>query len=98
MNADSPLDLINYALSNAPSSIRILNFANLVTKVGTRMLNHKGGIRERVGRLLLTVPELVARNLKGPSDQMDVYILIHIDRATYDSAKSGIVLPKIALQ
>lgn len=90
-----PLDLINCALEHSPMSIRFIPFAGLVKKTIIHRRSPAPGQRRgpEYGRIIADVPAAVARTLQGAKDQMDVLILVHIDRAVYERAKSGIVLP-----
>lgn len=47
-------------------------------------------------RILLSVPEELVRNLKGPPEQRDLILLIHVPRATQEFLE-GVGEPRIVL-
>lgn len=89
-----PLALLNYALKRGVVSL--VNFAGLViwTSPGEPADANGPAIGPYAA---VSMPEDIRRNLEGPSEQQDAYILIHIDRATLDAMDEEARKPSLIL-
>lgn len=96
-NPDNPLELILYAAQEQEGGVLFLNFANLVQKARIKKKQLPGGAMAEVGQLLVQCPAELARTLKSGKDKMDVLVLAVVKRETYNTLKSGIIIPKIVM-
>lgn len=100
-NPDNPGEFLVWCFQNAVT-VMVLSFTGLVRKVriksGRSHARPDGTIRteDPRGEALVNLPLQAAIELKGPKDEMNIYLLVIIPRAAYEQAKSPIILPGLS--
>lgn len=90
-NPDNPYELMSFAA--ATGRLVVMPLLPLIGRVRLVRRPQPGGSRKREGRAQLNVPEAVAKNIRGPDDERDIYLLVHIRREVYDEMNSPIIRP-----
>lgn len=87
MTSADPMILMSYAAQKG--RLLVVPFMPLVrkAKVVRRKVPVDPGDRPKTtteGRLLLATPRQVAENIRGPEEDRDIYLLVHVPRQTYE--------------
>jgi hypothetical protein len=83
---DKPEEILAFALAKYPGRVEVVPLAELATDLARR--NDK-----RPAYVTLTVPDEAVKQLKGPAESRDHWLLVHVPREVGERAESRIVLP-----
>lgn len=95
-----PIALLSYALQRHPGSVELVNFADVVKAVALPdlvKLGLRGTVVPPPARLDVEVPFAVGRDLAGPREEQDAYVLICLPRAVVDAMDGEARKPSLIL-
>ena len=83
---DRPEEILAFALAKYPQRVEVMPIAELATDLARRN-------ERRPAYVTLAVPDEAVKQLKGPAESRDHWLLVHVPREVGERAESRIVLP-----
>ncbi len=90
--SSDPIALLNFALQNCKSAVHLVDFA----KMTSLSVFPPGAEVDGHCLVEISMPADVARNIAGPPELQDAYVLIHIERRAVDEMdepRPALILP-----
>ena len=83
---DRPEEILAFAIAKYPQRVEVMRIAELATDLARRN-------ERRPAYVTLAVPDEAVKQLKGPAESRDHWLLVHVPREVGERAESRIVLP-----